>query len=337
MMKNPFLRLYKKGKKRLSQELGWAEMERLGLDIGTRFIKLVSITYSSGKPRLKWAGLREVSRGEEEKKIAESIADLWREGGNATRRTKEVIINLSISPTIHRLEFPDTLSDEEVKEAALLEVGQLIPNLENMESDVKLFRIAEAKKVGVLFIAAPTTAVSQRVKLVEKSGLSPVCMDIDSMALLNSAIQLGEANEKQSLLLLNIGTSFTNLAIIRKGGLPFLRDIPQGSQKILPTFGNSSTSMEEAEILTQIEHSIEYYRTRDKVESIGRILLTGGAIETPHIYEYFSKNMHILPERWNPLLKMTCLADEAVTKQFIEKEGVHFAVPLGLALQSEEI
>ncbi len=339
MMKNPLLRLYKKGKKRLSQELGWTERERLGLDIGTRFIKLVAITYSSGEPRLEWAGLREISSGEEEKKIAGLIADLWREGGNATRRTKEVIINLGISLTFHRLEFPSALSDEEVKEATLLEMSQLVPNLEEMESDMKLFRTAGEEKVGVIFISAPAAAVSQRVKLVEKSGLSPVGMTIDSIALLNSAIQLGEVdNEKGSLLLLNIGSFFTNLAIIERGGLPFLRDIPQGYQKILSASGNNFTAMEGPEIFTQIERSIEYYRTRNKVERIDRILLTGGATKDPHIYECFSENMHILPERWNPLLKMTHFAGETANfKQFIEKEGVHFAVPLGLALQSEEI
>ncbi len=96
--------------------------------------------------------------------------------------------------------------------------------------------------------------------------------------------------------------------------------------------------MEGPEIFTQIERSIEYYRTRNKVERIDRILLTGGATKDPHIYECFSENMHILPERWNPLLKMTHFAGETANfKQFIEKEGVHFAVPLGLALQSEEI
>lgn len=338
MMKNSLLRLYKKGKEKLAREWGGDRGESLGLDIGTRFIKLVAVADSRGKPRLKWAGLREIPAPGKDDVIAGLIANLWKESRDGRFKTKEVVINLGLPSTVQRLEFPSALSDEEVKEATLLEVSQLIPNLEEMESDMKLFRTAGAEKTGVLFIAAPATAVSQRVDLVEKAGLFPASMNIDSLALLNSAIQLGEVGEEGSLLLLDIGTSFTNLAIVKKGGLPFLRDILQGSKELLPTSGDRPTPVRGIEVLTQIERSLEYYRTRDKVERVERILLTGGATKIPQVYEHFSENMHILPEKWNPLLKMAPNGETAPNfKQFAEKEGEHFAVALGLALRSKMI
>ncbi len=334
MINNPLISLYKRGRERIARELGNERGESVGLDIGTRFIKLVVVDYSSGEPLLKWAGLREISAPGEEM-TATLIADLWKEGCRAI--TKEVVINLGISPTVQRLEFPSTLSDDEVKEAALLEVGQLIPNLEEMESDMKLFRSEGAEKIAVLFIAAPRTAVAQRVGLVEKAGLSPLGMDIDSLALLNAVVQLREMKKGESLLIFNIGTSFTNLAMVKEGGIPFLRDIPQGSKELLPTSGDTSSPVKGIEVLTQIERSMEYYRTRYQVEKIDRILLTGGAVTLPAVYEYFKENMQTSPKKWNPLLNIGHYRELPQLQQFAEKEGDHFCVALGLALRSEVV
>ncbi|MCD5391098.1 pilus assembly protein PilM [candidate division NPL-UPA2 bacterium] len=333
MIKNSLLRLYRKGKERLTRELRGITEESLGLDIGTRFIKLVAVDYSSGEPLLKWAGLREISAPGEDGVIG-LIADLRKEGCQEIN-TKEVVINLGSPPTVQRLEFPSALSDEEAKEAALLEVSQLIPNLEGMESEVKIFRPEGAEKVSVLFVSAPREAVARRVGLVERAGLSPRCMDIDSLALLNGVIQLGEMKRKESLLILNIGTSFINLALVKEGGSPFLRDIPQGSRELLPPSGDSSSPVKGIEVLTQIERSLEYYQTRDKIKKIDRILLGGGAGEIPTVYEYFQENMPALPEKWNPLLKIGHYREAASLRQLAEKEGGHFSVALGLALRSE--
>jgi len=330
---NPFILLYKRGRERIARELGNERVKSVGLDIGTRFIKLVVVDYSSGEPLLKWAGLREISAPGEEI-MATLIAELWKEGCREIR-TKEVVINLGLSPTVQRLEFPSTLSDDEIKEAALLEVSQLIPNLEEMESDLKLFRSEGTENIPVLFIAAPRTAVARRVGLVEKAGLAPLGMDIDSLALLNAVIQLRETEKGESLLIFNIGTSFTNLAMVKEGGIPFLRDIPQGSKELLPAPGDTSSPIKGIEVLTQIERSMEYYRTRYKVEKIDRILLTGGAVALPAVYEYFEENMQTSPKKWNPLLNIGHYREVPQLKQFAEKEGNHFSVALGLALRSE--
>ncbi len=335
MIHNPLISLYKRGKERIARELGNERGESVGLDIGTKFIKLVVVDYSSGGPLLKWAGLREISAPGEEI-AATLIADLWKEGCREIR-IKEVIINLGLSPTVQRLEFPSTLSDDEVKEATLLEVSQLIPDLEEMESDMKLFRNEGAENVPVLFIAAPRTAVAQRVSLVEKAGLSPLGMDIDSLALLNSVVQLRKMGKGESLLIFNIGTSFTNLAMVKEGGIPFLRDIPQGSKELLPASGDTSSPVKGIEVLTQIERSMEYYRTRYQVEKIDRSLLTGGAVSLPAVYEYFEENMQTSPEKWNPLLNIGHYREVPQLRQFVEREGDHFSVALGLALRSEVV
>ncbi len=336
MIKNPRISLYRKGKKRLARELGGQNGESLGLDIGTRSIKLVAVDYSSGEPLLKWAGLREISASEDEDKVIALIGDLRKEGRKEIN-TKEVVINLGPTPTIQRLEFPLALSDEEIKKAVLLEMSQLIPNLnlEEMESEVKIFRPEGREKVSVLFIAALREAVARRVELVERAGLFPRCMDIDSLALLNGVIQLGEMKKGGSILVLNIGTSFTNLALVKEGGSPFLRDISQGSKELLPSSGDGSFPVKGVEVLTQIERSLEYYQTRDKVKKIDRILLSGGAMEIPAVYEYFQENMHILPEKWNPLLKIGHCRETARLRQLAEKEGGRFSVALGLALRNE--
>lgn len=334
MFNNPPLSLYGKAKKGLVRKLKGISGESLGLDIGTRFIKLVAVDYSSGKPLLKWAKLREISAQGGEDEIISLIADLKKEGVREIN-TQEVIINLGSPPTIQRLGFPATLSDEEVKEAALLEVGQLIPDLEEMEWELKIFRTEEIKNVSVLFIAAPREAVARRVNLVERAGLSPLGMDIDSLAFLNGVIQLGEIKRGEGLLILNIGTSTTNLALVKEKRSPLLRDIPQGSKDLLSSSGDDFSQIKGIEVLTQIERSLEYYKTRDKVEKIDRILLSGGAAEIPAVYEYFRENMHLLLEKWNPLLKIRHCRESTSLRQLAEKEGQRFSVALGLALRSE--
>lgn len=348
--------------------------EIVGLDIGSSSIKVVQLSETPEGLRLEAAGIADnplagIKEGEPESGIlADSIKDLIHQ---SNIKTRGMVSALGGSPiVVHYFEFPP-LADKELEGAVKLEAEQVIsPDMKDMDTDFQVLppEMSKPDKIAVLFVAVPRKLTEERMKVIHSAGLDPRGIDVDSLALVNCFLNMGDISADlprskagETVIILNVGAKLTNLAIIRKEGLHFVRDIPFGGNDITRAVQKEKEiTFDEAEDLKRnpsnwekegldlldilwktstrliegIHHSREYYTTRTSVRKMDRILLTGGSSNLPRLDEFISANLDIPVQRWNPLTKVEVDA-ERFPPRFKEEKGSLLAVALGLATRKD--
>jgi len=339
----------------------------VGLDIGPSSTKVVEITKTPQGLQLQSAGIaanpaaekKEIEeKGEEE--ISQSIKELFHK---ANIKGKEVATSLSATSVMFDyLQFPSALTPEELRKAVNLEAEQVISNkIENMNIDFQSLPSVSEKeeKITVLLVAAPKEITERKTRIIEKAGLNPVIMDVDTLALLNAyseSIPPKEQQKKEDIMILNIGADFTNVAILGKKGFPIVRNVSWGGSWVTKSIQKAKgISVQEAEQLKkdsstwqekdldinvilnecatslgeEITRSVEY--AQDKIENLKlqKVLLTGGSSSLPHLDEFLAKELNLAAEIWNPFSKLKGIEATTISPE----QGPLFSVAIGLGLR----
>jgi len=188
-----------------------------------------------------------------------------------------------------------------------------------------------------------------------------VIMDVDSFALETMYEENYDFEADDVAVLVNIGASMTNINIVRNGGSVLRRDFTLGGNHITEGLQQSMglTSFEEAErikiqgldadaeakerfldnllastdpICSEIERSIDYFRSTYGGGEIKTILLSGGSASIPGLAENLKQRLKIKTEIVNPFKKVGYNQKRFTTEE-IEKIGPSAAVCVGLALR----
>ncbi len=209
---------------------------RVGLDIGSRFIKLVHINPSAHGIQLVNFGIAATPIGS----ITEGIINNAEAIGEAIRqivkfyniREKKVVCSLpGRSVVIRQVTLPAGLSDKELKVAAIGEVERFLPfPLDEMEYDYQvlgdIFQ-GDVKQTSLLFIAAHRDAVQRRIEAAKVAGLESVEIDVDPFVLLRSVVESALFEDQdtftQTFLLIEMGAGSTSVSIVKNGILRFTR------------------------------------------------------------------------------------------------------------------
>jgi type IV pilus assembly protein PilM len=347
---------------------GLRSRKTIGLDIGSSSIKVVQLKDVPEGLELEAAGIVANPifglKDEEVENVgsimAATIKDLLSENNIKGMNVVSSISGPDVS--IQYFEFP-RLSPEELRGAVMLEAGEVIPNIENMDMDFQVLSDEgeeASERMKVLCAAVPKAVSEQRIRVIEQTGLNPVIVDIDSLAIINCFLELvGEAFADQILIILNVGACITNLGILQKGKLQFIRDISFGGDDITTAIKRErKISLEEAEhlkktpalrdeqdidmldtltkrlgkFMREIKSSSEYYLTRAPVNKIDRVLLMGGGSKLAPLAQFISEGVNVPVSQWNPLEHLE-LDEEKFGPQFREEIGPTLAVAIGLALR----
>jgi type IV pilus assembly protein PilM len=351
----------------------------VGLDIGSSTIKLVELIKDSTGIKVLSAGIvdnpikdwKEKNVSEAEDAIAESIKDAY---GKFNIKDKSVAIALGTSDVIFDyLKFP-ALDEKELANAVKLEAEQRISSdINEVSIDYKRLGIKDENgQENILLVAVPKEITREKVGIAEKAGLDPLIMDVEPLALLNCLIALADDSRKEneSIAILNIGSSVTNLSIISKDNFPTIRNINFGGDKFSNFIAKETKlSFKEAEnlkkepeklklkgvdiskmvemqtisLINEIMSSIEYTNKRtgelgtDKNKTvmshrIKKIFLTGGGGLLPGMDIFLSKNLGgIEVIKWNPFDKLQL--DSSIDDS-LKNNGCFFPIAIGLGMRT---
>jgi len=323
----------------------------VGLDIGSQFVKLVKFKFINDQVELCGFEVEPVKLDIVEvlKKLKEKHAlDL-------------VNIGVSGSQTVIRyVNFP-RMNNQELKQALKFEAQKNIPfNVSEVNLDGCILKDDLAdNKMLVLISAAKKELISQRVKLIEGSGLLIDAIDMDSIALIN-AFTFNNPSfdypEHKAIALINIGSSVTNLNIVESGVPRLSRDMHIASnnftQKLMDIFELDITNAEKLKINPDAERankvkaavesvlvnlagevrtSFDYYESQS-ASSVEKIFLSGGGSNFAGLKEMLNRFLGIEVEYWDPL-KQIRLADNIDVKK-IKESSNQLAIAVGLALRS---
>jgi type IV pilus assembly protein PilM len=266
-------------------------------------------------------------------------------------------------------EFP-LLSTEEIAGAVLLEASQVCPfNAAHSAVNYQLIPNADTHASGTsgddkakgILVAATNTLIATKIQLAKEARLKCVLMDVDGLALLNCFNGLANGSEEsrasQTTAILNVGGSYTTLAIMDDNGWPFIRDMTYAGDDIVKQiaaendtsvetvkgilFGNSTSvdlehndSLEKAcrKLVADIAETLRYYSAQAKSSNVDKLFVCGGFALARGFVELLNTRLGAEVVLWNPLDKMSCDVNRQC-RDIIAKTGPAMAVAAGLAMR----
>ncbi|MCF7870173.1 MAG: pilus assembly protein PilM [Candidatus Omnitrophica bacterium] len=162
--------------------------------------------------------------------------------------SKSCTIGLSASEVrTYNMTFPN-MSEEELKTALRFKLSQLRPfdlDIENIKYTYtkwtdKGLGIGEADVNRVMVVCCSTEAIKTKTRLLNKAGLRPVSIEVNSLALLN----LTKYNAPQSFqqgvsLWLNLGRQESSLVVEKDGFILFFKGVDFGTDKLVQAVSRS--------------------------------------------------------------------------------------------------
>jgi type IV pilus assembly protein PilM len=209
----------------------------VGLDIGTRSIRVAELALGKQPPVLNKVGIVRIPEnlvvdGElaDIKAVSAILKDLWSKNGF----TKDnITVGVANQKVIVRVIDMPKMNDEELKGAIKFQAADYIPMpVEDTIIDYEILKEYSVKEdeqnMKVLLVAAQRDMIQGFVEALGGAGLYPKSIDVKSFAMMRSLIPDLPAfpSEEQSRLalettcLLNIGAGVSNMIIVEEG-LPY--------------------------------------------------------------------------------------------------------------------
>lgn len=336
----------------------------VGLDIGSKTIKLVELVKDGPRRKLRSSGvvgysgspIEHMQDGKELTVLAELIKKLHKESNTSS---KDVIIALPEPQVFTRtIKFP-LLTDQEIASAVKWEAEQYIPIPVNeaiiQHKILERREGASPPEVLVLLVAAPRVLVEKYVKAVQTAGLAVVAVETELMALVRAL-----APADQTTLLIDFGARSTDIAIAKNGLLSFSRSIPTAgeaftravaqslgveqkqAEEYKRTYGLSGSQLEGKVggalgpvfklVADELKKAIQYYQTEEKGDVPSSVILSGGTAGLPEAISTLSKSLGLEVVVGNPFAKVTM---DPETAKKIAPYAPLYSIAIGLALGGE--
>jgi type IV pilus assembly protein PilM len=293
--------------------------------------------------------------------LTAAIKNLYKLSGSRCRR---VVISISGLDVIVKKVTLAQMDEADLRELIRDEAGKYLPfdDMDMVDYDCQILgeNPYNPTQIEVLLVAAKKEIVEGYTESILGAGLTPVIMDVDSFALETMYEENYEFEPTDVAILINIGASITNINAVTGGMSIFTRDFTLGgnsvTESIAKTLNLSFGDAEKAKIdgfgidaesrkrfmdgligyadpiCSEIERSVDFFRSTFGAESIGKVLLSGGGAMLPGMVGNVGDRLGIETELINPFKKVTC-DKKVMDKETAERVGPVAAVGVGLALR----
>jgi len=325
----------------------------LGVDVGTHSVKLVSISRGvvQGLRLARYPQGPSNTKAQAPSVLKRLVAQLSCNGQRAWGSVQGggLIVRLS--------EFP-SMPEHELRNAVALEAeGFVSGELSAMDLDYDIIDTLPDGKLRVLFVAAPRELSDRKMECFRSAGLYCVGITADSLAVTTAFLNAATESHKQGMaLLVNIGVSTTNIALVNAGTLAVLREVPFGGNEITEAIAAElGVDFEEAErlklepggaaerlaacvtaaaepLMQQIARTVGYETRRSEETERVVVCLSGGGSLAPGLSESIQNRFGFQVDVLDPFanLKAACELPDDVRSRCL------FAVAVGTALAGEQ-
>jgi type IV pilus assembly protein PilM len=340
----------------------------IGLDIGSRYIKVVQLNDTRAGHELALFDLVPlppdvISDGliADREQLVAGIKELFKK---VRIKTGDAVLGVSghSSVIIKRITLP-FMTEDELSGSMRYEAEQYIPfdiNDVNLDFQILGPKKGDEGQMEVVLVAVKRSVVDDYADVARRAGLDPVIVDVDSFALSNMyELNYGPTDAK-NVALVNVGASTTNINILQDGMPFFTRDSAIGSNHhtdaLQKTLNLTREDAEKAkrgfavegiaqgdaqavinhsshEIFAEIYRSFEYFRSSVSDEEVDKIVLSGGAAMINEFSSLMGERIGIPVEVANPFRKIEIPGKMNV--DFVNEMAPIAAVAVGLALRRE--
>lgn len=251
---------------------------------------------------------------------------------------------------------PSTLKDSEIEQFLLMQAEGIIPfNKDTMYSDYRVVESAEAQK-KILYVAAPRQLIDDILAILSSLGINVQVIELESLALARCLLP-PFSNRKAAVVIVDIGSYFSNIAIYDHEGMKETVSLPVAGSHFTEVFRKKGKlTLEQAleikekegcyvkdekiakglkelldKILQEISRSIKYYEQKNN-RQVKKIVLTGGSTEMVGLLQYFEEKLKIEVQKGDPWLHLK--SKKNIILSNVKKTDVNtFATVIGLLLR----
>ncbi len=308
----------------------------VGLDIGSSSVKLVQLKPRKGGWTLAAFGSAPLPPEAivdgalmNSSAIVEAIQQVL---GEQRVKAKNVAIGVrGHSVIIKKISLP-RMSQEEVDESIQWEAEQYIPfDVKDVNIDTQILSDQgdAAGQMEVLLVAAKKDMINDYTAVCAEAGLAVSVVDVDAFAVQNAYEANYEPSPQDTVVLINVGASVTNINILAGGVTTFTRDVTMGGNAFTEEIQKQlNISYEEAEALkvggqgemdavvpheverviqgvadqlgAEIQRSLDFYASTAADSQISRVYLSGGAARIAALFKTIEQRAAVPIEILNP-------------------------------------
>ena len=337
-------------------------MDFFGLDIGSHYLKAVELKKAGDEYDLRAAGTT-ASTGKGIFSDAESdltvlsqkikkLVDELKIG------TKNVVVALPEDQVFTRLISLPKLSSQELESALNWEAEQYVPlplgEITLSHQVVGQTSSQGREKLEVLLVASPNRLIDKTVQVLRSSGLNPISLETEILAMSRSLI----GTSKETTLLVDLGAKASDLAIVEKGQVVFTRSIATAGEALTrAVFTNLELEVSRAEeykkayganserlegkvlkaiepvleaIAKEISAAIQFYVSQKEQQVVKRVLLTGGSTMMPDLTYWMTKKVGLEVQIGNPF---TRVKQSDLLSKLPKETYCFYSVAAGLAMK----
>ena len=339
----------------------------VGIDIGKRAIKVAQVRRTGKGVELQRWGLAPTPRGSvdggvvsDPQAVAQVLRGLLRTARIGARRGTVAVTGQNVLARV--LRFPP-IPEDEVKRAIRWEAERHLPfPVDEAVIDVETVgqvTLDGKPQLEVLLAAAPEALVLTYIQTLESARLMVEAIEVAALAM---ARGLAQTVGSGAHVLVNLGASMTDVAVVQDGVPQFTRTILVGNDAVTQAIGKLLKVDEEAaeeakrryglgweewppdraegayaaemvealsEVVLQVRRSLDYFRAQFSGAAISDMILCGGGALLRHLDRHLTSELGLPVTIGNPLDGMQPgeqqLAAQALAPQL--------AVATGLALR----
>lgn len=337
----------------------------LGIDIGTSSIKIVELKRVKGRPALSSYGFSEgkdsslsVDWQNNPKKAAQVINKIRQEAGIAGRQAVAALPTYAVFSSVLNLTNVDP---KEIDAAVRWEAKKVIPvALEDMILDWRRIEDEPGQQAApgnfkILLTGAPRTLVKKYIDIFKEAQINLLSLETETFSLVRALL----GKDKSVIMMVELGTNTTDIAVVDKGIPVLSRSIDVGGLTITKAIGdNLGVGLERAEqfkydmggnalesagqdvvpktiietinpIMNEVKYVLNMYESKNN-KKVEKIVLSGGASLLASFSGYLAKELNlnvIIGDPWNRL------SYPAELKPVLDEIGPRMSVAVGLALR----
>lgn len=338
----------------------------VGVDIGSSSIKAVELKKEKGRLRLVSYGFTEnagqLVREElksNTKYIASAINLICKKSGIVNRSAYTALPTFSVFTSV--LNLP-RVEKKEVDSAVQWEAKKVVPlPLEEMVLDWKVINETELKNnkevgIKVLLTGAPKVLVKKYMNIFKEAGMNLISLETETFSLVRCLL----GNDKTTTMIVELGSSTTDISIIKEG-IPVLnRSLDIGGLTITKSISESlNVGLERAEqfkfdmgvssggdgsdipktvidnlnpIVNEVKYMLNVFEN-ERSEKVEKIVLSGGSAMVYNFKNFLSKTLDmniIVGDPWSRVSYPVEL------EETLNEIGSKMSVAIGLAMRGAE-
>lgn len=278
-------------------------------------------------------------------------------------RQKECALAVSgYSVIIKKVTLP-LMTREELDESIQWEAEQYIPfDINDVYLDVEILTTRAAQgQMDVLLVAAKKETVNDYTTVARDAGLNPIVMDVEACCLqnmfeVNYGVPAGE-----TVVLIDVGASVTNINVLSDGVTTFTRDIAMagnlfteeiqrqlnitheeadaykrgghgGGDAVVPEEVDRVMQSVAESIAGEVQRSLDFYAATSAESVFSKIYLSGGSARIPALGRTIARVCSVPVELVNPFAAIG-YDPRVFSPAYLEQVAPSAGVSVGLALR----